>query len=265
MSQVLFDQEDAGQAPPGAPVVQVISAAFGALPDPAAAIIAASPQVELFDEDLWDVPKRHFAPVVTDDFSQGGGTAIADQLRAAREADSFPVVLSDRLDPLSAIVAAGGAGTVFLASGRPHLEAGGVIRDLAETGATRIISAGMRAMSAGEARWIETAPDGYQAFIEARGHGDLSTAAMALSEGEGVILAIDLGVLDASVMPSVAVPLPGGASWDELLSAVRMVVRRGRLSGVVMFGLVPHPALHASDFLAAKLLYKILAYRFCAV
>lgn len=78
--------------------------------------------------------------------------------------------------------------------------------------------------------------------------------------GSTVYLTIDLDVLDPSIMPSTGTPEPGGLRWDDLLWFVRSLTRGRRVVGFDLMELAPIPGLRAPDFLAAKLLNKVLGY-----
>jgi len=80
------------------------------------------------------------------------------------------------------------------------------------------------------------------------------------SAGKKTYLTIDLDVLDPSVMPSVGTPEPGGISWWDLLYFLRAICRESRVIGFDVVELLPQPGNIAPDFLAAKLVYKILSY-----
>jgi agmatinase len=77
-----------------------------------------------------------------------------------------------------------------------------------------------------------------------------------------VYLTLDLDVLDPSVMPSTGTPEPGGMDWYVLLELIRAVCEKKELVGFDMVELCPSKQNRAPDFLAAKLIYKILSYRF---
>jgi agmatinase len=76
-----------------------------------------------------------------------------------------------------------------------------------------------------------------------------------------VYLTVDLDVLDPAFLPSTGTPEPGGLGWYQLLELARLVCRRRELVGFDVVELAPS-ANRAPDFLAAKLVYKLLAYRF---
>ncbi|MBD3161897.1 MAG: agmatinase [Candidatus Eisenbacteria bacterium] len=78
--------------------------------------------------------------------------------------------------------------------------------------------------------------------------------------GSTVYMTIDLDVLDPSIMPATGTPEPGGLRWDELLWFVRSLTRGRRVVGFDLVELAPIPGLHAPDFLAAKLVNKVLGY-----
>lgn len=77
---------------------------------------------------------------------------------------------------------------------------------------------------------------------------------------ENVYLTIDLDALDPSIMPSVGTPEPGGLGWYELLRLVEQLAQKKKIIGADVVELDPIPGFHAPDFLAAKLVYKIISY-----
>ncbi|MCG6533927.1 MAG: agmatinase [Syntrophales bacterium LBB04] len=75
-----------------------------------------------------------------------------------------------------------------------------------------------------------------------------------------VYVTIDLDVLDPAVMPSTGTPEPGGISWRALIGLIREVSRRCPIRGFDVVELSPIPGIVAPDFLAAKLVYRIMGY-----
>jgi len=57
-------------------------------------------------------------------------------------------------------------------------------------------------------------------------------------------------------------PEPGGLDWYQVTDLLREVSFRREVVGFDVVELCPSKA-KASDFLAAKLVYKLLSYRFC--
>jgi agmatinase len=80
---------------------------------------------------------------------------------------------------------------------------------------------------------------------------------------ENVYLTIDLDVFDPSIMPATGTPEPGGMGWYDVIALIRAVCKHRNLTGFDIVELCPRENLWASDFLAAKLLYKALTYKFC--
>lgn len=80
--------------------------------------------------------------------------------------------------------------------------------------------------------------------------------------GPEVYVSIDLDVFDPSCMPAVGTPEPGGLNWWEVLALLRQVIRHRRIVGFDVMELLPIPQLVAPDFLAARLVYKLLSYIF---
>lgn len=79
---------------------------------------------------------------------------------------------------------------------------------------------------------------------------------------KNVYLSIDVDGFDPSIMPSTGTPEPGGLSWSQVLGLIRAVTRERKLVGADVVELAPIPGLVAPDFLVAKLVYKIISYRF---
>ncbi len=81
---------------------------------------------------------------------------------------------------------------------------------------------------------------------------------------DNVYITIDLDVFDPSVLPSTGTPEPGGLFWYEVLELMRMVNAKRNIVGLDVVELCPNKADKASDFIASKLIYKILSYKFCS-
>jgi agmatinase len=75
-----------------------------------------------------------------------------------------------------------------------------------------------------------------------------------------VYVTLDLDVLDPSIMPSTGTPEPGGMDWYTLLTLLRKVAQEKQIVGFDVVELCPNPSNRAPDFLAAKLIYKLLSY-----
>jgi len=78
-----------------------------------------------------------------------------------------------------------------------------------------------------------------------------------------VYITFDLDVFDPAIMPSTGTPEPGGLYWYPVLAALRAVAAARNIVGYDVVELSPTEN-KAPDFLAAKLIYKILAYKFAA-
>jgi len=80
--------------------------------------------------------------------------------------------------------------------------------------------------------------------------------------GEQVYVTIDLDVFDPGIMPSTGTPEPGGLGWYEVLGLLREVTEQRTVVGFDVVELCPTKDNHGPDFLAAKLIYTLLSYRF---
>lgn len=80
--------------------------------------------------------------------------------------------------------------------------------------------------------------------------------------GEQVFITIDLDVFDGGMMPSTGTPEPGGMDFYTVLTFCRMIHEQKTVVGFDVVELAPNPDNLAPDFLAAKLFYKLLTYKF---
>ena len=77
-----------------------------------------------------------------------------------------------------------------------------------------------------------------------------------------VFITIDLDAFDPSIMPSTGTPEPGGLFWYETLEFLKMMFKKKNVVGFDIVELCPNENEKSSDFLAAKLYYKMLSYKF---
>jgi agmatinase len=73
-----------------------------------------------------------------------------------------------------------------------------------------------------------------------------------------VFVTFDLDALDPSVLPGTGTPEPGGLDWYEAVDLLRAVAARSRIVGFDVVELAPIPGQVASDFLAARLAYRLI-------
>ena len=82
------------------------------------------------------------------------------------------------------------------------------------------------------------------------------------SLSDNVYITIDLDVFDPSIMPSTGTPEPGGLLWYDVLALLKTVSTKKNVVGFDVVELCPDGRNKAPDFLAAKLIYKLLSYKF---
>lgn len=85
---------------------------------------------------------------------------------------------------------------------------------------------------------------------------------LAQLEDYPLYITIDLDAFDPSILPSTGTPEPGGLQWYPTLNLLRKVFKQKNVVGWDIVELAANPEEKSSDFLAAKLYYKMLAYKF---
>jgi agmatinase len=240
-------------------------------------ILAASSQVELWDEEvgvdvhgrgLFTLPEMDLTACTVND-------AIATIQRTCAEVfalDKFLVVLGGEHSLTSAVVAAAAARYPDLSVlqidahadlrdsylGERHSHACAMRRTLDHA---PVVQVAIRNMSADEARALPGLRTTlFYDWNMREDPGWMDRVVDALSER--VYITIDLDGLDPGTMPAVGTPEPGGLSWRELTALLRRTFERRHVVGCDVVELCPVPGLASPNFLAARLVYKILTYQF---
>jgi len=76
--------------------------------------------------------------------------------------------------------------------------------------------------------------------------------------GEKVYVTIDVDCFDPSAVPATGTPEPGGLDWYQVDALLGQVAKHREVIGFDLVELLPTPGQWASDFLAAKLIYRFL-------
>ncbi len=240
------------------------------------AIIEASQQVELYDEELSCEPCD--VGIATLDPVEVAGVAPSKLTEVV--APAVAKILSDGKLPLvfggehsvtpavvSAVVKAHPDITVvqfdahadlrseYEGERMSHASAMARVREMAPA-----VQVGIRNISEEEAH--VAGREGMGIFFAKEMRRDESWMKRALEhiETDEVYVTIDLDAFDSSVMPATGTPEPGGMDWYQVTDFLRMVAASKRVVGFDVVELAPIAGFHACDFLAAKLAYKCIGY-----
>jgi agmatinase len=77
-----------------------------------------------------------------------------------------------------------------------------------------------------------------------------------------VFISFDVDAFDPSIMPSTGTPEPGGLLWWPVVEILKAVYKSKNVIGADIVELAPIKNLHAPDFMIAKLVYKMIGYKF---
>jgi len=83
-------------------------------------------------------------------------------------------------------------------------------------------------------------------------------------KNKNVYLTFDVDGLDSSIMPATGTPEPGGLFWEETLNIIKIASKNSNIVGADVNELAPIKGFNSYNFLVAKLIYKILSYKFLA-
>jgi agmatinase len=240
-------------------------------------ILVASSHMELWDEEtqtdvhsigIFTLPEMEF-PFASMDEVVGEIRRVTSELV---KRDKFPFVLGGEHSITPAVVGAvaekyPGLSVLQLDAhadlretfmGTPHNHACAMRRTLEFARTTQV---GIRSLSPEEAAAVPTLSTAIFYDFNMRDDADwIERVVDSLSEH--VYITIDVDGFDPAIMPATGTPEPGGLSWYEALKLLRRVVERRTVVGCDVVELSPMPGHVAPNFLCAKLIYKILSYRF---
>ncbi len=143
--------------------------------------------------------------------------------------------------------------------GTPHSHASAMARVVEHAD---VVGVGIRAVSSEEMELVRGSDATTLVWADEMWEDDrwMDRALEAL--GPKVYLTFDVDYFDPSLVPSTGTPEPGGGDWYRTLRFLRRVFREREVVAMDVVELAPVPGLHAPDFLVAKLVYKLLGYRF---
>ncbi|GAB4575717.1 MAG: agmatinase [Rhodothalassiaceae bacterium] len=242
------------------------------------AMIEASHQVELFDEEYWSEPVRDYGVATLRPPRIARPVAAAlDQLAELTanvlERERFPIVFGgehsitpgairpflDRFPDLAVLHFDAHADLRDGYEGE-HYSHASAIRRVMDDPSVEVVSVGIRNISAGEIPFLDANRDRLHIhWAKDRALWTLERIVAPLRD-RPIYLTFDLDGFDGSVMPATGTPEPGGFFWDDALAIIRKAAEVGEIVGADINELAPRPELHGCDFLAAKLAYKILSY-----
>lgn len=79
---------------------------------------------------------------------------------------------------------------------------------------------------------------------------------------QNVYITVDLDAFDPAYVPATGTPEPGGLTWTQVMDLLAAVNEKCNIVGADVVELAPNAVHKGSDFLAAKLVYRILSLVF---
>jgi agmatinase len=246
------------------------------------AILEASTHLELYDEELQCEPYRvgiYTLPPLEPSAASPQETIqrVEEVITWILEHDKFPVllggehsltlapvrVLQKKFGNLSVLQLDAHADLRDSFQGTPFNHAC-VGRRMHELG-LNIVQIGIRAISPEEVDFIRTAKNVHVCFdyelhcplAPSPSQGEVLEKALNKLESP-VYVTLDLDVFDPALMPAVGTPEPGGLGWYTVLNILKYVGAKHTVLGCDVVELCPITGMAGPDFLAAKLVYKML-------
>jgi agmatinase len=244
------------------------------------AIIEASHQVELFDEDLNKEAHKHIGIKTLKPFP-----IKKNMIDALKQIENInEILLNKKKFPLIL----GGEHSLTPGAIRPfvkkfgkicllHFDAHADLRDsyngnkFSHASAIRrcldnqnvnVISFGIRNISSGEISFLKKNKKRIKIFWAKDKLNWNLKQFKKMIKNKKVYLTFDVDGLDSSVMPATGTPEPGGLFWDETIKIIKIAAKSSNIMGADINELSPIKGFDSYNFLAAKLAYKIIAYTF---
>ncbi len=122
-----------------------------------------------------------------------------------------------------------------------------------------LVQVGIRSMDASEKEHLN--PE--QCYFAEDMYGTTDWMSDSIDKMTGrVYITFDLDAFDPSIMPATGTPEPGGLDWNTTVRYLRRIFAEKDVLGFDIVELAPVKGITAPDFLAAKLYYKMLSYKF---
>lgn len=196
--------------------------------------------------------------------------AITAATRAVLDASAVPVVLGgDDSVPIPVLAGFEGHGPITVVQVDAHVDWGDVIRGegegygspmrrASEMGhVAGMLQIGIRGLGSGESWQHDDARAWGSRIVTAREWHRLGAEAVLadLPEGGRFVLTIDCDGIDPAVFPAVAMPTPGGLTYEDCLDLLHGLSSRGTIAGLIVAEYVPErdDALRSSALVAARL------------
>lgn len=241
-------------------------------------IIEASHYVELYDEEFnrelcYDVGIATLPPIKLSEKSEKISlNKIYEAVKSAVEDDKFTVILGGEhslsVSPIKAYSEKYKNLSVL------HIDAHSDLRDSYQGSKNshasvmarvyefnkNIVQVGIRAQCIEEAKFIKdnNISTFYMRDIRLGGYGDDWKIKALENLSERVYITFDVDGLDPSIIPATGTPEPGGLLWDETINLIKLVGASKKIMGFDLVELAPAKSHPASNFIAAKLAYKIM-------
>jgi agmatinase len=239
------------------------------------AILDASCNMELYDEELDRETFRagiHTLPPIEIEAGspEGMTAAVEKKIAGVFAAGKIPVMLGG--EHSISVGAVRAASKIYPSLSVLHLDAHADLRDAYQgtpfshacagrriSEICSLVQAGIRSMSQEEALFLKGGS--VRTYLQDEILADTRWKENICSYlSSDVYITLDLDVLDPSIMPATGTPEPGGMQWRELLALIRYVTGRCNVRGFDVVELLPIPGIVAPDFLAAKLIYRMMGY-----
>lgn len=242
------------------------------------ALIKASHQVELFDEEVWREPFRNYGVATLPEPAMAPGLedcldTLEGIVREIIGQDRFPMVIGgehsltagairpfvETYDDLVVLQFDAHADLRDGYDGERYSHAAAMRRVLDHDGVS-LVSVGIRNISAEEIPFLEENEKRISIFwAKDKASWDIGEIVRQI-EGKKVYITFDLDGFDSSLMPATGTPEPGGLFFQDALDILGAVSKKADIVGADIVELAPIEGMHAYDFLAAKLCYKMLTY-----
>lgn len=243
-----------------------------------AAILAASHQLELYDDELGCEPYLGYgvAALREPEIARPIEAALAQLqgvVEAVLAAGRFPFVLGGEhaltAAPVAALAARHNDLVVLQLDAHADLRDGyqgerfshaAVMRRVLDSPNISLVSIGIRAVAQEEVAFYAAHRDRimiHWARDQDRWNIDEIVAPL---RGRPVYVTFDVDALDAAIMPATGTPTPGGLSYGKALALLRRACEAGEVVGADLVELAPIKGLHACDYTAAAIAYKMLSY-----
>ena len=242
-----------------------------------AAILKASHQLELYDEEYGREPYRDYGvaalrPLQPKQTLDAALSQLSEVVGGVLKHNKFPLVLGGEhsltagairpfAETYDELVILQFDAHADLRDGYlgEHFSHASAMRRCLDYPNVKVVSVGIRSISQVEVEFANANPNRLTLFYAKDQAEWMTSEIIAELKGRDVYVTFDIDAFDSAIMPATGTPTPGGLQFWQAMTILKAASKAAKIVGGDVVELAPIQGFHACDYLAAQVAYKIMS------